>query len=93
LGSVGLQAVHYRDLELAAGGLAKYAEDRLAYCDGLPAEMFSSMYHDLEHGKRLAVDWLSGGVVELGQVVGVPTPLNRALSDILALHANGKPKA
>ena len=34
-----------------------------------------------------------GGVVELGQVVGVPTPLNRALSDILALHANGKPKA
>jgi 2-dehydropantoate 2-reductase len=72
---------------------AEYAEDRLAYCDGLPAEMFSSMYHDLEHGNRLEVDWLSGGVVELGQVVGVPTPLNRALSDILALHANGKPKA
>jgi 2-dehydropantoate 2-reductase len=72
---------------------AEYAEDRLAFCDGLPAEMVSSMYHDLERGNRLEVDWLSGGVVELGQVVGVPTPFNHAVSDILALHANGKPKA
>jgi 2-dehydropantoate 2-reductase len=72
---------------------AEYAEDRLAFYDGLPAEMVSSMYHDLERGNRLEVDWLSGAVVELGQAVGVPTPLNRAVSDILALHANGKPKA
>ncbi|MBV8137112.1 MAG: 2-dehydropantoate 2-reductase [Deltaproteobacteria bacterium] len=72
---------------------AEYAEDRLVYCDGLPAEMVSSMYHDLERGNRLEVDWLSGGVVELGQAAGVPTPVNRAVSDILALHANGKPKA
>jgi 2-dehydropantoate 2-reductase len=72
---------------------AEYAEDRLAYCDGLPAEMVSSMYHDLERGNRLEVDWLSGGVAELGQAVGVPTPVNRAVSDILALHADGKPKA
>jgi 2-dehydropantoate 2-reductase len=71
---------------------AEYAEDRLAFCDGLPAEMVSSMYHDLEKGNRLEVDWLSGGVVELGQAVGVPTPVNRAVSDILALYANGKPK-
>jgi 2-dehydropantoate 2-reductase len=71
---------------------AEYAEDRLAFCGGLPAEMVSSMFHDLEKGNRLEVDWLSGGVVELGQAVGVPTPLNRAVSDILALYANGKPK-
>ena len=71
---------------------AEYAEDRLAFCDRLPADMVSSMYHDLEKGNRLEVDWLSGGVVELGQAVGVPTPVNRAVSDILALYANGKPK-
>jgi 2-dehydropantoate 2-reductase len=71
---------------------AEYAEERLAFYDGLPAEMVSSMYHDLERGNRLEVEWLSGAVVELGQAVGVPTPLNRAVSDILALHANGKPK-
>jgi 2-dehydropantoate 2-reductase len=27
--------------------------------------------------------------VELGQRKGVPTPLNRAIADILALHAAG----
>jgi 2-dehydropantoate 2-reductase len=69
---------------------AEYAEDRLAFCDGLPAEMTSSMHHDLERGNRLEVDWLSGAVVELGQAAGVPTPVNRAVSDILALHADGK---
>jgi 2-dehydropantoate 2-reductase len=72
---------------------AEYAEDRLAFCDGLPAEMTSSMHHDLERGNRLEVDWLSGAVVELGQAAGVPTPVNRAVSDILALHADGKLRA
>jgi 2-dehydropantoate 2-reductase len=71
----------------------EYAEGRLAFCDGLPAEMTSSMYHDLERGDRLEVDWLSGAVVELGQAAGVPTPVNRAVSDILALHADGKLRA
>jgi 2-dehydropantoate 2-reductase len=28
-------------------------------------------------------------VVELGRAKNVPTPLNRAVADILALHANG----
>jgi 2-dehydropantoate 2-reductase len=66
-----------------------YAEDRLAFCDSLPAEMTSSMHNDLERGNRLEVDWLSGAVVELGRAAGVPTPVNRAVSDILALHADG----
>ena len=71
---------------------AEYAEDRLAFCDRLPAEMTSSMHNDLERGNRLEVAWLSGGVVELGQAAGVPTPVNRAVSDILALHADGPPE-
>ena len=33
--------------------------------------------------------WLSGGVVDLGLQVGVPTPMNRAVRDILVLHASG----
>jgi len=69
---------------------ADYAEDRLAFCDSLPAGMTSSMHHDLERGNRLEVNWLSGAVVELGQAAGVPTPVNRAVSDILALHADGR---
>jgi hypothetical protein len=30
-------------------------------------------------------------VVELGKQVGVPTPLNRAVTDILALYVGGAP--
>lgn len=67
-----------------------YAEDRLAFADGLPADMSSSMHHDLDRGNRLEVAWLSGGVVKLGAAVGVPTPANRAVCDLLALHAAGR---
>lgn len=66
-----------------------YASGRLAFADGLPADMTSSMHHDLERGSRLEVDWLSGGVVKLGKAAGVPTPANRAVCDLLALHASG----
>ena len=66
-----------------------YAEQRLALADDVAHDMTSSMHHDLERGNRLEVRWLSGGVVELGEAVGVPTPLNRAIADILALHAAG----
>jgi 2-dehydropantoate 2-reductase len=67
-----------------------YAEQRLAFADTVAPEMTSSMHHDLDRGNRLEVRWLSGGVVSLGQEVGIPTPLNRAISDILALHADGR---
>jgi 2-dehydropantoate 2-reductase len=66
-----------------------YAERRLKLADDLAPEMTSSMHHDLERGNRLEVRWLSGGVVELGRGVGVSTPLNRAIADILALRAEG----
>jgi 2-dehydropantoate 2-reductase len=67
-----------------------YADNRLAFADGLPADMTSSMHHDLERGSPLEVNWLSGGVVQLGAAKGIPTPANRAVCDILALHAGGK---
>ena len=67
-----------------------FAEQRIAFADALPAEMTASMHHDLERGNRLELAWLSGGVVDLGQKVGVPTPVNRAVRDILILHADGR---
>ncbi len=67
-----------------------YAEVRLRLADEVAHDMTSSMHYDLERGNRLEVRWLSGGVVELGAANGVPTPLNRAIADILALHALGR---
>lgn len=69
-----------------------YAEDRLAFADSVSADMTSSMHHDLEAGNRLEVEWLAGGVVQLGRAAGVPTPANRAVWDVLALHAGGREK-
>lgn len=66
-----------------------FADNRLAFCDGLPAEMTSSMHHDLQKGNRLEVEWLSGDVVRRGIELGIPTPVNRSIFDILALHAEG----
>ncbi len=69
-----------------------YAEQRLAFCDSLPGSMEASMYADLQRGARLELAWLSGAVADLGREAGVPTPLNRAVTDILWLHAGGAPR-
>lgn len=68
---------------------ADFAENRLAFADTLPQDMTSSMHHDLKRGNRLEVDWLSGGVVQLGQAKGIATPANSAVCAILAPHAAG----
>jgi len=67
-----------------------FAEQRLAFADTLHPDMTASMHHDLEHGRPLELQWLSGGVVDLGAKVGVPTPLHRAVRDVLILHAAGR---
>jgi len=66
-----------------------FAEKRMAFVDTLPPEMTSSMHHDLEAGKRLEVDWLSGAVVELSKAVGMHTPANRSITAILSAYATG----
>ncbi len=70
-----------------------YADQRLTFVDGLPPDMDSSMHADLQRGKRLELQWLSGAVVDLGEAKSVPTPMNRAVRDILALHAKGSQNA
>jgi len=52
--------------------------------------MTSSMHNDLERGNRLEVEWLSGDMSRRGEKLGVPTPFNTAVYDILAIHAQGR---
>ena len=68
----------------------KYVEDRLAFIDSLPAEMTSSMHQDLERGKRLELDWLSGAVRRMGYEYGLETPANNFIFTALKLSAAGK---
>jgi 2-dehydropantoate 2-reductase len=68
-----------------------YLETRMRAIDSLPAQMTSSMQVDLSRGNRLELPWLNGKLVELGRAAGVPTPLHRAVCDVLALYVNGAP--
>jgi 2-dehydropantoate 2-reductase len=69
---------------------AGYADERLTFTDHVPASMTSSMHQDLERGNRLEVGWLSGDVVERGARLGVATPCNRAIFDILSIYSEGR---
>ena len=69
---------------------AEYAEERLRFADTVPQDMTTSLFHDLEAGRPLEIEWLAGAVVTLGRRQGVQTPLCRAVWDILALHARGR---
>jgi 2-dehydropantoate 2-reductase len=83
--------------EVVAVGRAKgvplrpdFAEDRLAFCDTIPAKMTSSMQVDLKRGSRLELPWLSGALVDLGAQLGVPTPANAAIVEALMPYVQGR---
>ena len=45
----------------------------------------TSMLQDIEHGKALELDALLGSVIELGQVVGLPTPTLQTVHNLCLL--------
>jgi len=77
-----------RGVDLDAG----LADERLTFCDTLPAGMTSSMHNDLKRGNRLELPWLSGAVADLGAELGVPVPRNRAVADVLSPYVLGAPE-
>jgi len=81
-----VQVARAQGVSLPAG----YADDRLAFTDQVPATTTSSMHHDLDQGNRLEVPWFSGDVVARGNRLGVPTPCNRAIFDILSIYSEGR---
>ena len=59
--------------------------------DGLGAGAYSSLHHDLVHGKRLELEALHGHAVRLGERHRVPTPALFAVYAALRPHADGPP--
>jgi len=58
----------------------------LAQAATLPAPWRSSMARDLEEGRRLEVDALSGAVVRRGLKQGIPTPVHQTIVACLSVH-------
>ena len=59
----------------------------LANAGQLAPHLYSSLHHDLVHGKRLELEALHGYAVRLGERLGVPTPM------VFAVYAALKPFA
>ena len=66
-----------------------YIEERMKFSEAAPKGLKASMYHDLERGNRLELDWLAGTVVALARKTGVPVPANEAVYTLLKLHRMG----
>ncbi len=54
---------------------ANFGDSRLDFADNIPAEMTTSMHHDLKAGNRLELPWLAGAVVRMGREADIPTPV------------------
>jgi 2-dehydropantoate 2-reductase len=61
--------------------------------DALGANGYSSLHHDLTHGKRLEIDALQGHAVRLGERYGIPTPMLFAVYAALRPYLDGEPEA
>jgi 2-dehydropantoate 2-reductase len=68
---------------------SSWVEDRMTFSDNAPPGMKASMFHDLEAGNRLELDWLTGKVVSLGRELGVPVPASEAVYTAVKLHRMG----
>ena len=56
----------------------------------LPSTMRASTAIDLEHGRPLEIDWISGAATRLSEKTGVDAPMNKALYALLLPHKNGR---
>lgn len=73
-------------IPLAADAL----EQGMARLAKLPAEMKTSMLHDLEAGRRLELPWLNGEVARRGDAAALAAPANVAVTEALTPFIMGQ---
>ncbi len=70
---------------------ADYAAQCMAVLDAIGANAYSSLHHDLVHGRRLELEALQGHAVRLGERYGVATPMLFAAYAALTPYLDGPP--
>ena len=76
-----------KGIDLGDDYVAKHGD----FYDSIPPDTKSSMLMDLENGRRIELNWLSGAVAQFGDELGVPTPTHHAIYGALKLAAEGRP--
>ena len=64
-------------------------EQKMHYLTQLAPEVTASMQHDLSQGNRLELPWLAGTVVDMGNDMGVETPVCDVLTAVLSPYVMG----
>ncbi|HEX5116935.1 MAG TPA: ketopantoate reductase family protein [Pseudonocardiaceae bacterium] len=75
--------IHPDDLAVRPGHLVEAADRALAIAMAVASATKASMLQDLERGIPTEVDVINGGVVATGATLGLPTPLNSRVVDII----------
>jgi 2-dehydropantoate 2-reductase len=67
-----------------------FVDERMSYvANAVEPSRKASMAYDLEHGRRLEFDWLTGEVRALGRTLAIQTPASDAVYTVLKLHRPG----
>jgi 2-dehydropantoate 2-reductase len=61
-----------------------YVAKHGGFYGSIPPDTKSSMLMDLENGRRIELNWLSGAVAQFGDELGVPTPTHHAICGALS---------
>lgn len=64
-------------------------EDIWGAVQNLPPTMRASTAIDLEHGRPLEIDWISGAVDRLSRAAALEAPVNRTVYAVLSPYKNG----
>jgi 2-dehydropantoate 2-reductase len=64
-------------------------DDTWSAAQGLPPTMRASTAIDLENGRPLEIEWVSGAVVRLAKANGLDVPINRAIYALLCPYRDG----
>ncbi|MGH2821198.1 MAG: ketopantoate reductase family protein [Actinomycetota bacterium] len=83
----GVLGIHPRDL---VEGTRAEVDEALDVYIGHAGAVKASMLQDLERGVPCEVDFINGGVARRGEGVGIPTPLNRRVVDIVHAIERGE---
>lgn len=68
---------------------ADFVAQQMAFADGLPADMKSSMLNDLSAGNRLEAPWLSGAVAGMAKAAAVAAPIHATLYAAVKPYCDG----
>lgn len=75
-----------KEIELGDDYVVKHGD----FYGSIPPDTKSSMLMDLENGRPLELNWLSGAVAQFGDEMGVPTPTHHAIYAALKLATEGR---